>query len=104
MMLKPVRGKVLDVVVIPDYQQLFDLEVEKKDLEDLNILVHAQGPPKACAKCCIRALWTRSYDSIEERQHWLELEIDKEIEKPILSSGHAFVVLDSVNSLNFCLK
>ena len=34
----------------------------------------------------------------------LELEVDKEIEKPMLSSGHAFVVLDSVNSLNYCLK
>jgi hypothetical protein len=35
---------------------------------------------------------------------YLEKEIDKEIEKPILSSGHAFVVLDSVKSLNYCLQ
>jgi hypothetical protein len=36
-------GKVLDVVVIPDFQSLFDLEVEKKELEDLHMLVSAHG-------------------------------------------------------------
>ena len=34
----------------------------------------------------------------------LEADIEKETEKPYLSSGHAFVVVDSVKSLNFCLK
>ncbi len=34
----------------------------------------------------------------------MDSNIEREIEKPFLSSGHAFVVLDSVRSLNFCLK
>jgi hypothetical protein len=33
----------------------------------------------------------------------LDEQIEKETEKPFLSSGHAFVVLDSIKSLNFCL-
>lgn len=39
LMMQPVGGKVLDVVVVPDYQKLFDLEVEKKDLQDLNYMI-----------------------------------------------------------------
>lgn len=67
LILKPVNGRVLDVVVIPDFQNLFDLEIEKKDLEDLNVLVNAHGPPKAMTRCCIRALHTRTFTSIEDR-------------------------------------
>lgn len=64
MMLKSINGRVLDVVVIPDFQNLFDLEVEKKDLEELHVLTNANGAPKACTRCCIRALWTRSSRTI----------------------------------------
>ena len=42
--------------------------------------------------------------AVQERLKYLEKEIDKEIEKPCLSSGHAFVVMDSVKSLNYCLS
>lgn len=41
-LLKPVNGKVLDVVVIPDFQKLFELESEKRDLEDLHTMIEAQ--------------------------------------------------------------
>lgn len=34
----------------------------------------------------------------------MDANIEREIERPFMSSGHAFVVLDSVKSLNFCLK
>ncbi len=43
LILREKGGKVLDVVVIPDFQGLFDLEIEKKELEDLHILVSAHG-------------------------------------------------------------
>jgi len=45
-MLKPIGGKVLDVVVIPDFQSLFDLETARKDLDDLHTLIEAQKPHK----------------------------------------------------------
>ena len=41
MLMEQINGKVLDVVVIPDFQRLFDLETEKKELEELNNLVGA---------------------------------------------------------------
>lgn len=96
----------MDVVVIPDFQQLFDLETEKKELEDLNMMVRANGAPSCFMRCCFGLLWTNGdlrKIAVEERLKALEKDIDKEIEKPFLSSGHAFVVLDSVKSLNYCL-
>jgi hypothetical protein len=57
-MLEPVKGQVLDVVVIPDYQVLFDLETEKKELEDLNLMVRAHGTPGCFMRCCFGVLWT----------------------------------------------
>ena len=103
LMLEPVRGRVLDVVVIPDFQRLFDLEIEKKDLEDLHHLMAAQGEQGCLRQSCFRALWTQR-TSVAERQQHLEQEVQRETEKPFLSSGHAFVVLDSVRSLNHALQ
>ncbi len=102
-MLKQVNGKVLDVVVIPDFQRLFDLETEKKDLEVLHHLIAAHDEPGCMRQCCFKAMWTQRA-SVQDRQMYLEEEIQKETEKPFLSSGHAFVVLDSVKSLNHCLQ
>lgn len=106
-MLEPVKGQVLDVVVIPDFQVLFDLETEKKELEDMNMMVRANGTPGCFVRCCFGILWTNGdlrQVAVHERLKYLEKEIDKEIEKPCLSSGHAFVVMDSVKSLNYCLS
>lgn len=58
MMLQQVNGKVLDVVVIPDFQQLFDMETEKKELEDLHLLVNTHGTPGCFTRCCFGLLWT----------------------------------------------
>jgi len=107
MMLEPIKGKVLDVVVIPNFQKLFDLETEKKELEDLHHLVNAHGTPGCCTRCCFGVLWTYGdmrKSAVAERLASIEQDIEKEIERPYLSSGHAFVVLDSLNSLNYCLK
>jgi len=62
----------------------------------------AQGDPGCFRQCCFKTLWTQR-SSVQERQLYLEQEIQRETEKPFLSSGHAFVVLDSVRSLNFAL-
>ncbi|CDW80986.1 transmembrane protein 63c [Stylonychia lemnae] len=103
LMLEPIQGKVLDVVVIPDFQRLFDLEIEKKDLDDLHHLVAAHGSPGCGRQAIFKCLWTQS-SSVQERQVQLDQDIQNEIEKPFLSSGHAFVVLDSVKSLNHCVQ
>lgn len=60
LMLKPINGKVLDVVVIPDFQHLFNYEIEKKDLEDLNQLIAAHGSPGCCRQAIFQCLWTYS--------------------------------------------
>lgn len=102
-MLQPVNGRVLDIIVIPDFQRLFDLETEKKELEELKNMVSARGEGYGCTglvnRCCFGLFWTNcnmNANAVEERLKTLEQEIDKEIEKPYLTSGHAFVVLDSL--------
>jgi hypothetical protein len=57
-MLEGINGRVLDVVVIPDFQKLIDLETEKKELEDLHHLVSAHGKPGCCMRCCFGIFWT----------------------------------------------
>jgi hypothetical protein len=73
----------------------------------MNMMVRANGTPGCFVRCCFGILWTNGdlrQVAVHERLKYLEKEIDKEIEKPCLSSGHAFVVMDSVKSLNYCLS
>ena len=74
-MLQPTQGRVLDVVVVPDFQRLFDLETEKKELEDLHHLVSAHGTPGCCTRCCFGLFWTYGdmrKSAVEDRLHMLE--------------------------------
>lgn len=83
------------------------METEKKELEDLNLLVNTHGTPGCFTRCCFGLLWTNGdlrQTAVEEKLKALDANIEREIEKPFITSGHAFVVLDSVKSLNFCLK
>jgi len=83
------------------------METEKKELEDLHLLVNTHGTPGCFTRCCFGLLWTNGdlrKNAVLERLKMLDFNIEREIEKPFMSSGHAFVVLDSVKSLNFCLK
>jgi hypothetical protein len=83
------------------------METEKKELEDLHLLVNTHGTPSCFTRCCFGVLWTNGdlrEIAVQERLNQLEKNIEREIEKPFMSSGHAFVVLDSVKSLDFCLK
>ena len=83
LLLQPVKGQVLDVVVIPDFQRLFDLEMEKKEVEDIHALTNAaHGNPPTCTKGCFRSLWTLRAGSFEKIQQELDSQIEKEIEKP----------------------
>jgi hypothetical protein len=78
--------------------------MEKKDIEDLQSLVNAQGTPPTCTRYCFRSLWTQRRGSLADTLRQVDEQIQQETEKPFLSSGHAFVVLDSVNSLNYSLQ
>ena len=73
-MLNPIGGRVLDVIVVPDFQRLFDLEIEKKDLDDLHILVQAHGSPGCFRQSIFRCLWTYSA-TVQERREYLENEV-----------------------------
>jgi hypothetical protein len=100
-------GSVQDLIVVPDFQGLFELESEKKDLEDLHHLIMTHGDPSMGVRCCLGVVWTHGNfrrSAVEERIHAIELEIDKQLERPFTSSGHAFVLLDSPQSLAYCLS
>lgn len=96
--LAPTGGSVQDLIVVPDFQRLFELESEKRDLEDLHHLITTHGDPSMGVRCCLAVLWTHGNfrrSAVEERIQAIEQEIDKELERPFTSSGHAFVLLDS---------
>ena len=76
-------------------------------MDDLHHLLMTHGEPGFGVRCCLAVLWTKGNirkNAVEQRLQMIEKEIDRELEKPFLSSGHAFVALDSVKSLNYCLS
>jgi hypothetical protein len=98
--LEIIGGKVLAIINIPDFSKILDLENEKFDVEDL-LKIPASKEPLA-KKCMIgkkyrtKKYYTKQISEIEDK-------IDNEIYKPVLSSGHAFICFDTIESANHCL-
>jgi hypothetical protein len=57
--LRESNGKVLGVIMVPDFQKHFELEMKKKEIEDLASLLHIQEP------CCLRTFKRKKYRSLE---------------------------------------
>ena len=100
--LKHFGGKILEVEIVPDIQKMFQNEMKRKDIEDISKLVHS-----SFLNCPTRLLIPSKYlDSSQIKQaiDLLDINIQKETEKPFMCSGHAFVCFDSVHSMERCLQ
>ena len=88
------------MLVIPDYQNLFQLELKMRDLQDFHQLldVHPEGP-----RCCVPKMYYKSR-IYEQQMEKLDNKMQEEIKKPFLASGHAFISVDSLTSFQMCLK
>jgi hypothetical protein len=76
------------------------LRINKFDVEDLLKIPPAKEP---FAKKCLIAKKYRTKKYYLKCINEIENEIDKEIYKPVLSSGHAFICFDTIESANHCL-
>lgn len=95
-------GRVVDILVIPDFVKLFKWEQQKSELEDLRKLVLADHGGFQCNTCFIPK-YARHENSYQARMKKIERKIDKELENPYWNSGHAFVCFDSLESMNLVL-
>lgn len=98
--LRYINGQVLGIINIPNFQRLFDLETKKFDIQDLLRIPEDKEP---FAKKCLIAKKYRTKTYYSKQINEIENDIDNEILKPVLSSGHAFVCFDSIESANYCL-
>ena len=100
--LKPISGRVLGVVVQPDFERLFNLEIQKKEIEEIaNVL---QSRPMGCCFRCLLPGYLKDPNKASDAKNRLDNEIQKETEIPFLASGHAFVCFDSTLSMQYCLQ
>jgi len=100
--LKPIGGKVLGVVVQPDFEKLFRLEIQKKEIDEMaNVL---QSRPMGCCFRCLLPGYLKDAEKAQEAKNRIDNEIQKETETPFLASGHAFVCFDSTLSMQYCIQ
>jgi len=100
--LKSLGGKVLSVTVQPDFERLFRLEVQKKEIEETATALQSR-PTGYCFQCLLPS-YLKDPDKLMEEKNSLDNEMQRETERPFLASGHAFVCFDSGKSLQYCLE
>lgn len=80
--------------MVPPFYEIFKIEVKIRDLKDLNMLMINQD---SSTYCCI----PRQYKDMvkyEAKLDEYEEELVNETMKPFTPCGHAFVVIDSIQS------
>ena len=88
-------GHVVEALLFPDYQKLIQLEVERDEAILMYKLLENPPPPMKCAP---RSMLTQDY--YERRLREIEHETDQVTLAPNWNSGHAVVVLNSLESLD----
>ena len=99
--LKPIGGRVLSIVVQPDFEKIFKLEVEKKEIEEVATML--QSRPIGCCFRCMLPSYLKDPEQLIATKSKIENEIQKATETPYLASGHAFVCFDSTYRMEYCL-
>ena len=86
-------GKVISIVLIPDYSKTIDLEIEKSELVDFKKILNRNDIEKN--HCCFPKLYS-SEESLKDHIEKLENKIKSFEEHQECMSGQAFVCFDSL--------
>jgi hypothetical protein len=93
-------GKVIDIQFIPDYKTLLELEREKNEIKDLKNLI-SKKETSFIRKWLFPYVY-RTEKNMEKRLREIEVQFQDATERPVLSSGHAFLCFDSLLSAYIC--
>jgi hypothetical protein len=94
-------GKVLDEKIIPDYQKMVEIEQDKKCIEVLHGFM--QSKKKRCNDIFIDEA-IKNPNAYKLKMQYFDRMLQRETEKPFLSSGNAFVCFDSLENLERCVR
>jgi hypothetical protein len=76
-------------------------KINKFDVEDLMKIPPSKEP---FFKKCLISKKYRTKEYYTKQINEIEDEIDEQIRKPVISSGHAFICFDTIESANYCLR
>jgi hypothetical protein len=94
------NSKVVAVQIVPPFHRILDIEAKKRDLSDLNMLLVNKN---TSFSCCIpsRISDQKKLEALIERY---DEQLYEETMKPFVPSGHAFVCLQSMESVEACVN
>jgi hypothetical protein len=93
-------GKVIDIQFIPDYKKLLELEREKNEIKDLKNLI-SKKETSFIRRWLFPTIYRTEFN-MENRLREIEVQFQDATERPVLSSGHAFICFDSLLSAYIC--
>lgn len=94
-------GKVVDVNFIPSYQNMLGLERIRTEINYFeNVITDRED---SFVRKYMFPTVLSSKKNINDELNLIDVNIQKEIEMPVYSSGHAFVSFDSIISTYLCL-
>jgi hypothetical protein len=96
------ESSVVEVSFIPDYQILTELEIKKEEINDIKKLI-PNSRSKLYRYCCLDKTFY-SEESIKNELEDIDAKLDQECQKPVLSSGHAFITFSSLKAAYTCLE
>ena len=95
-----IRGQVINVVTIPDFAKMFDVENEMRDYEE-HMKLSAMEP---CLKTTIVPKKYRTTEYYARKIDQCKIDQEELLLEKTKPSGHAFVVFDSSEAANFILN
>lgn len=96
-------GKILAIVVFPDYSRLLKLEKQRLTIKDIEMIYTMKERKKTCFQRC----FPQPFNSLEEYEMKfirVESKMQEEIEGVIESSGQCFICFNNMKTAENCLR
>ena len=93
-------GKVLDVQIVPPFHRILEIETKMRDMKDLNELLYSGNTQ---SQCFIPSKY-KDIDKFAAKMEQYDEKLVMETMKPYVPSGHAFVCLDTLSSVEACVS
>ncbi len=94
-------GKVIDINFVPNYDNMLTLERNRAEINYFKNVIRRDERSFVRRYLYPRVLQTNGH--IEEAIKSIDSSLEKEVEMPVFSGGHAFVCFDSILSTYLCL-